>query len=287
MRPAGLMAESRVSVGASLAFSWTLWASRWRSIWGVLALTSLAATVYLAGDFANKVEVYVAGLAAYLLVVLMANAAVFRLAFASRHVDDPAFKPGTAGVQWRAMEWRLLGASMLLLLFYAILIAVAFVAVGGVAMGIAMNKGQIAALTTPQALLAALGPQGETAVTVLAAFAYAALIYVAVRLSFALAATADEGRIAVLRTWKLTKGQFWRILVSMLLIQLPVLFVGAVVGALAHTGTTGGMGLAAEAMAPAGALSAGLIMGVLTGGVAAPLAAGVLAYYYMMSSRAP
>jgi len=280
------MTESRVSVGASLAFSWGLWVSRWRSIWGVLALTSLAATVYLAGDFANKVEVYVAGLAAYLLVVLMTNGAVFRLAFASRHGDDPAFAPGPVGIQWRAMEWRLLGASLLLLLFYAILIAVAFVAVAGVAMGIAMNKGQIAALTTPQALIAALGPQGETAVAVLAAIAYAALIYVAIRLSLTLAATADGGRIAVLSTWKVTKGQVWRILVSMLLIQLPVLFVGVMVAAMARAGASGGTGLATEAMAPAGALSAGLIMGVLSGGVAAPLGAGVLAYYYM-SLKAP
>lgn len=286
-RPANLMTESRVSVGASLAFSWKLWVSRWRSIWGVLALTSLAATVYLAGDFADKVEVEVAGTAAYLLVVLMTNGAVFRLAFASRHGDDPAFAPGPVGVQWRAMEWRLLGASLLLLLFYAILIAVAFVAVGGVAMGIAMNKGQVAALTTPQALIAALGPQGGTAVTILAAIAYAALIYVAVRLSLVQAATADQGRIAVLRTWKLTKGQVWRIFASLVLIQLPVLFVSVIVGALAHGGASGGMGLATEAMAPAGALSAGLVIGVLTGGVAAPLGAGVLAYYYLMSSKTP
>jgi hypothetical protein len=281
------MTESRVSVGASLAFSWNLWVGRWRSIWGVLALTSLAATVYLTGDFAGQIKVEVVGMAAYLVVVLMTNGAVYRLAFAGRHGDDPAFTPGPIGVQWRAMEWRLLGASLLLALFFAILIAVAFVAVAGVAMGVAMNKGEVAALTTPQALIAALGPQGEMAVTILAAIAYVALIYVAVRLSLALAATADGGRIAVLKTWKLTKGQVWRILVSMLMIQLPVLFVSVIVAALARAGASGGMGLATEAMAPAGALSAGLVMGVLTGGVAAPLGAGVLAYYYMMSSKAP
>ncbi len=253
----------------------------------MLALTSLAATVYLAGDFANKVEVYLAGIAAYLVVVLMTYGAVFRIAFASRHGDDPAFTPGVSGVQWRAMEWRMLGALLLLVLFYAIVIAVAFVAVAGVAFGIALNKGQIAALTTPQALLAALGPEGQTAVTVLGTVAYAALIYLAIRLSLVLAATADEGRIAVLRTWKLTKGQVWRILASMVLIQLPVLFVSVMVAALARAGASGGMGLATDALAPAGALSAGLIIGVLTGGVAAPLGAGVLAYYYMMSSKAP
>ncbi len=274
-----------MSIGAALVYAWSLWRARWRSIWGVLALTSLAATVYLAGDFAGNQRLYIGGLIAYLVVVFMNNGAVFRLAFADRHPADPGYQPGLSGLQWRAMEWRLVATSLLLLLFYLIMASVAAVVVGGLAFGIAMNRGTAAALTTPQGVAAALGPTGSGVVSLVALVVYCALIYVAMRLSLATAATADSGRISVLRTWALTKGQFWRIFLTIMLVELPALFVGALVGAI---GAASQAGISTpDHLAPGAALVCGLIMGVLTGGVLAPLMSGVLAYYYRGLKGAP
>ncbi len=278
------MADSRVSISGALTFAWSLLMANWRSVWGVLALTSLAATVYLAGGFADNQDIYWGGLAALWVVSFMSNGAIYRLAFADRHPGDPEFQPGPSGLQWRKLEWRLMGAATLLALFFIIVLLVALVVISGVIVGIAMNRGTSSALATPQMLLTAkglagvLGEDGALVVLLLAIVMYFALFFAIIRLSLVASATADSGRIAVLRTWALTRGQFWRIAVSCLLVELPVLFMSGIVRA-AGTASQNAITVP-DHMAPGPALICGVVMGVLTGGVVTPLLAGVMAYYY-------
>ncbi len=172
----------------------------------------------------------------------------------------------------------MLGATLLLLAFELITITLLVVVVLAVAAGIMVNRG--AALTpptSPEAVIKALGPEGGSAVSILAIVAYAAFLFVAVRLSLTAAATADEGRVQVLSTWRLTKGQFWRIVFSLFVVMLPLLLASFLIGATSAAPQLGST--TPPALSPSAALLSGLIMGILSGGVVQPLMNGVLAYY--------
>lgn len=272
------MADGPVTIRGAIDFSWTLWTTHWRAIWGVLALSSLAGTVAIAGQLSNNDLVYAAGLGASVTISLMANGAVFRLAFADRHPGDAGYTPGPSGLQWRAMEWRMLGASLLLFAFELIVIILLVTMVVAVAAAIMVNRGAaLAPPTTPEAVIKALGPEGGSAVSILAIAAYAVFLFVMVRLSLTAAATADEGRIQVLSTWRRTKGQFWRIVASLVVVTLPLILASFLIGATSAGPAPGST--AAPALSPSAALLSGLILGILSGGVVQPLMNGVLAYY--------
>jgi hypothetical protein len=280
-----MMAEGQVSVGASLAYGWRLWAANWRSIWGVLALTSLTMTVYMAGIYAPNQDLLIAGGVAQLITQPMLYGAVFRIAFADRHGGDPAFAGGHAGLQWRPMEWRILGTSLLLTLLFVLFVLLAFVLVGSVALGVIVSHGGRTPPLTPQAAMNALGADGKTVMTFVLAAALFVLVFLYVRLSLAFAATADRGKISVLETWPLTKGQFWRILIALLVVQLPLTLVQSLITTAAADGTT--IGSVPGGMAPTPALVSALVTGVVYGGLIAPITAGILAYYYRTLAPPP
>ena len=272
------MAESRVSVGASLSYAWHLWRSSARSIWGVLALSSLAWTVCYAGDLADNRMVALAGMAAGQLLSLATMGTMYRLAFAEDHPGDPAFALGHLGLQWGRTEWRLLGASLLLTLFLAIIVVLEFVVVGAICLGILANKGGPAPPATPQALLAALGPDGAPVLKVLFYLACCGLLFIWGRLLLTTAASADSGRIKVLATWRLTKGQFWRLLASAIVVGLPMIFAEFMVLALAQSDRIDPTSV--PQFSAGGAVAGGLLLGAIAGALVGPLTAGVLAYYY-------
>ena len=294
------MAESRVSVGASLSYAWHLWRSSARSIWGVLALSSLAWTVFNAGKFATNDTVTLCGLGAAVLLSLVTLGSMYRIAFAENHPSDPGFVPGHLGLQWGRLEWRLLGASSLMALFLFVVMTLAAVAVSAVCIGVLMNRGAAAAQATPEALAATLGPQGMALIAslgpqgmtmakaigpqgmqifiLMASLVYLGTAYVFFRLILTWVATADGGRMQVLATWRLTRGAFWRILISVIGVWLPVFFTEFLVLVLAESGQVDPTPLI---QLPAdGAVAGGLVLGALTGALAIPLTAGVLAYYY-------
>ena len=279
-----MMADSQVSVGGSLIYAWNLLKQHWRAMWAVLALVSLAGTVDVAGAYAMNNTLLIAGGVAQLITKIVLYGAVFRLAFADRHPADPAFALGHAGLQWGRMEWRLLGAGALLLLFLAIMAVLGLVVVSAVALGIIMNHGGAAPPTTPQAVLAALGQDGQTVVSVVLTLALMGLIYCYVRLSLTFPATADSGKVSVLGSWTLTKSHGWRILGALILLQLPLMLLETLIAA--AVGGDGGPGTGAPMSAETAMLSA-LAIGAVFGCVISPLSAGVLAYYYRHPSGPP
>ena len=279
------MADSQVSVGGSLTYAWALLRKNWRMIWGVLALVSLAQTIAVAGADAQNYDLLFGGLGIQLLIQPMLYAAIFRLAFADRHPADPAFAVGHSGLQWRAMEWRVLAAQLLMILFLVLIAVLGFLLVGGLALGIIASRGGAAPPSTPQAVITALGPDGWNVVLFVAALVLATLVFFNIRLFLALPATADTGKITVLGSWGLTKGHFWRILATLLLLQLPLTFLQSVLGALGEGGGSGAS--AVVAMSAESALFSALVIGAASGCLIAPLSAGALAYYYRNPSGPP
>jgi len=141
-------------------------------------------------------------------------------------------RAGNAWLQFPfgAATWRVLGAYLL----YFIVLIVLYVAVLMVSALFAGIFAGMAGAGTGGArgAIAGLG----LAAVVFALFVFCAFVYIGTRLSFLLAPVAvAEQRISLIRSWELTKGNFWRIFVIILAIVLPLLvleiaILGAVYG---------------------------------------------------------
>lgn len=148
---------------------------------------------------------------------VIAQGALYRIAFASAHGDDPEFRVGPLGFQWGKPETRLLGAHLLLfflsflgLLFWVLVLIVS------------MGAGMFVSGTGAPPLTST--PTPEQASHMLAAFVpiFFVALCVYVRVCLYSAATVAERKIAVFSTWPLTRGNFWPILGLVLLLAVPV-----------------------------------------------------------------
>ena len=273
------MAADEFTIGGAVRFAWTTLRQHGRAIWGVLALNALADTLSGAGAMTQNTALSLIGMLGSLVTGFMLLGAVFRLTLADRHAGDERFKPRPLGLQWGAMETRMLGAGALVVMLvvfigFLVLLAIQALAVGGVAAE-GFNPAQ---LKTAEQLQAALTATFGPAWPLVALPLLAAIIYVSVRLSLIMPATADQGAIRIFRSWPLTRGAFWKILAASLLIQLPFLFALQAIDLSARAGGLGGPAVFAAA----------LIAGVLSGAVLSPLSAALAAYLYRhLSPRTP
>ncbi|HUZ12481.1 MAG TPA: hypothetical protein VMU93_06515 [Caulobacteraceae bacterium] len=158
------------------------------------------------------------------LIGTLATGALYRSVLAAEHPDDPRFAVGPGGLQWGALEWRVLGANLLVALLLAIVAALAFIVwVIGLAALAAAHQLDIAALQGAQSQgLAALahlisGPAWAVTAAVLAPAA-ALMIYLGVRFSLLALQTADLGRLDFGRAWGLTRGAAGAIFVALVVI---------------------------------------------------------------------
>ncbi len=270
------MSDSQLSIGAALGYAWSLWRTHWREIWGALALNALACTVLCAGVFAQNWRLVVAADLGLLFTMFSTYGAVVRLAFGADHPDDPEFRLGSLGLQWRKMELRMLGANVLLVIFVVILALLLTLAVFAPIMGVVMSKGVvITPNSTPADLERVVGASGIQVLNVGYLIVQLVLMFVMTRLSLSLAATGDRKKVSVLRTWRLTRGHFWQIFACSLIIGLPTVLIMSV-------GVGAGMSLDGRPapLAPGETFLYSLICGGWAGAAAAPLAAGVQAYFY-------
>ena len=270
------MADSQVSLRASLAYAWDLLRTKWRDIWGALALSALASTVVYAGLFAQNNTLVVAGLPAMLLTKYAIYGAVVRLGFGAEHQDDPEFRPGVMGLQWKRMELRMFGADLLLGAFQLVIGILLAIALTAPLIGVIMSHGAPpAGITTPEQLMQQLGPNGETIMQVEQFVLWAAIALIGIRLSLSLPASAESGRVAVLSTWKLTKGVFWRLAAASIVVALPLIVILTLIGA-ATAGPAGEM----RRFSPSEAFVFALVCGSWAGAAITPLTAAVQVYFY-------
>lgn len=182
---------------------------------GVLSIILLLdiASVFTPGSPLSPAHLALMGVEAVFGVI--AQGALYRLAFQTEHSGDPEFRIGPLGLQWGKPELRLLGAD-LLLLFLVVLAFLFWVIILIVGLGAGMFVSGTGGAPLPPT------PAQES--HVLAAFAPLLLIAVAVYVRICLysAATVAERKVAVFSTWSLTKGYFWTILAAVVVIAIPI-----------------------------------------------------------------
>jgi hypothetical protein len=209
------------AVRAAFAFRKTAW----RPVAPVLSAVAVGSALETAGALSGDAGLQSVGTLIYLVSTCMAYAALMRLAFTDERPDDPELKIGKGGFQWTRPEVRLLGVAGLLLLFGLIALSL-FIFLGVLVVMVLMGGGviqPIQANATPDQIREAFGPQGLALVSALAMAFAAVMIFVSIRVGLAPAATIARGRVAVFQTWRLTKGQFWRIFAATLLSSWPMI----------------------------------------------------------------
>jgi hypothetical protein len=270
------MSDSPVSIGAALGYAWSLWRSHWREIWGALALNALACTVLCAGIFANNPMLVLGGLIALLFTRFAVYGSTFRLAFAADHPNDDQFAVGNLGIQWRGAESKMFVAGFLIVVFFAILLMLmAFLlacVLGALLYSHGVTPADAMKLKDP---FQAAGPSGLKVRDVGYSVMQLVLTLVGIRLSLSFPATADSGRIQVLRTWRLTRGHFWQLFFATLVLELPSALI-MMIGAGAALPLNG----QPAPLAPGETFLYSLICGGWAGAAAMPLTAGVQAYFY-------
>jgi hypothetical protein len=266
------MAESEVSISGALSFAWSFLSHNWRSIWGVLALNALSWTVLYAGLFANQPALDLAGALAFLVTNYPVYGAVFRIA---RKAGDkePDSQPGAHGIQWRGMELRMLIADLLVFVFQLILgVLILFALLSPFAAMAFPYVAKLKGVATQADLQRILGPAGAQAIQLIPLVVWAVLLFVRMRLFLALPASGLGGRVAVFRTWKLTKGRFLSIFLAYFVVQTPMMVTTAVLSA-ALSGQI-------DTLTPVQIFTYSILSGVLAGAASTPLTAALQAYFY-------
>jgi hypothetical protein len=266
------MAEGEITISGALSAAWSILSLHWRTIWGILALNALSWTVIFAGVFAHRPELASAGIGASLATSYPLRGAVFRLSAGPESANSPAYKLGALGIQWGWMELRMFGAWALTGVFLAIILMIVTIALMAPLVGIFMSHVPPLTLAQPDDFLRGLGPDGPQVLTMVDIVLAAVFAFLAMRLFLAMPASALSGRLAVLRTWKLTHGAFWTIFVAYVVVQVPTLItwflaIASLKGELAD-------------FTPVQTFGYAILSGILAGAASAPLNAGLQAYFY-------
>ncbi len=256
------MAESNVPVLGAVRAAFGFWKFSTPRIAGVLTAVLLVNLVSaVVGGIGVQILIGVVGAA----MGLMASGALLRLAFADEHAGDPDFRIGPAGFQWGRPETRLLAGALLLIFLFVLgllfLLVAAFVC-SAVAVLAGAKVDPTAVALDPNTL-----PAGLRLTVGLLADVFALVgIWIGVRISLYPSATVAEKRLMVFSTWKLTRGQFWRILAAIVIVLLPALVLTLVIMSLE--------------LPAAVALPARLLLILVNAFFEAPLLCGLYAYLY-------
>lgn len=259
-----LVLANTISVREGVRAGYGFIPAAWRAVAGALILAAVTGASYFYADAAHLGRPAVlAALVAHFLVGAVAQGALFRLA-----LDQTG--NGPLGLQWRGLESRLLGLTLLTLLFFVVVVLVLTIVVAAAIIGVSIAAGVPFQPGNP-GWLGEMGLVGGLILALVVIAAYVVFVWLAVRLSLASAATAAVGRIQLLSTFPLTKGHVWRLLGSLLIVAAPVIAAALATGV--ATGLAGGL------PDPATAAFA-IVTGLLVAFVYLPAAAGLLVYIY-------
>ncbi len=272
-----MMADSQVSVGGSLIYAWNLLKQHYRAIWALQALNSLAWTVLFAGVLAGNPALAAVGFTGMLMAKYPLFGALVRLASGPEHGGDEDFKLGAHGLQWRRMELRMFAADLLASAFLTVITLLVAVAVAALMLGVMLSQaGAAPTITSPEQVQQWINGPGAPYAKAANLVINIAVAFVSLRLSLSLVASASSGRVAVLRTWKLLRGNLLRIFAASLVVGLPLavcLILSFGVGAAPTTGASGPLD-------PSETFAFALLSGILAGAVSMPLTAGLQIYFY-------
>lgn len=158
------------------------------------------------------------------LFSIVAQGALYRLAFAGEHSGDHDFRVGPLGLQWGKPETRLLGATVLLyFLFFIALLFLAIILIVVMGAGMFVSANGAASLKSASMTSPTLSPQQMSQLALDFLPLLLATLYVYLRICLYGAATVAERKILVFSTWRLTRGNVWPILVASFVVALPLL----------------------------------------------------------------
>jgi hypothetical protein len=123
-----------------------------------------------------------------------------------------------------AAELRVIGGYVALFLLFIVFVIAFAIGIGITSAVVAMTLGAVQAS-------ASVGSRAITGLIVFVLFVgvWLALLFIFTRLSFLfIPATVAEKRIGILRSWELTRGNFWRIVAIGILVLLPLAVIGCV-----------------------------------------------------------
>ena len=222
------------------------------------------------------------------LIGTLAIGAFYRMALTPDHGSDYQFRPGPGGLQWGSLEWRVLGANILVGMILG-LVALAFFFVWAIGLGVlvAMHAIDIQTLQSAEATggqdatIAAfwrllLGPTGILSLAILGP-GLAVILYLSARLSLYAVRAADTGSFNMGQAWSLTRGATGAIMVTLAIFFVAAMLLGGVAGMIG--GILGGVAHMVGGFG-SGRMVASIAGTAIGAALSTPIVAGLVTYVY-------
>jgi hypothetical protein len=278
----------QVQVGAAIGASFRFISEAWSKAWGImlvlvwfnaaLQIVELLRPTWTLASFL--------GLIVSIFVTTAATGALYRLQLAGDHPGDNQFAAHPAGLQWGGLEWRVLGANLMVGVAIGVLVVIAFI-IWAIILGVTVGSspGDMQALQSgseAEKLDAfrhiMLGPAGILTLVIIGPL-IVALIYIIIRLSMFALVAADARSFDLVKAWTLARGAMLPLFLGSLVIFLIELIIGAVTGGLA--------GFTAGIIGQQGRIWGGVAGQVVGAAINAPLFAGLVLYVYRIQRGDP
>jgi hypothetical protein len=278
----------QVQVGAAIGASFRFIGEAWNKAWGIMLVLVWFNAALQIVELLRPTwgAVSFLGLIVSIFVTTAATGALYRLQLAGDHPGDNQFAAHPAGLQWGGLEWRVLGANLMIGVAIGVLVIVAFI-IWAIILGVTVgsNPGDMQALQGGSEAekidvfrRIMLGPAGILTLVIIGPIV-AALIYVIVRLSMFALVAADARSFDLVRAWTLARGAMLPLFLGSLVIFMIELIIGAVTGGLA--------GFTASIIGQQGRIWGGVTGQVVGAAINAPLFAGLVLYVYRIQRGDP
>lgn len=210
------MSQARFSVQMAVSEGFDFWRANVLKAAGPLLIAAVAALTAAVAPF----KIAAVASAINFIALIVAQGALFRIALASVGAES-ADRNGPFGLQWRGLETRLLGQTLLLVLLLFVIAVVATFVLAIVVLGFVGGEAAVNA-TSPEALMASLSPTARFVFNLGLTLCLLGLLILVLRLTMAAPATAAENRIRMLGTLGMTRGSVLRLLAAVVVVNLPV-----------------------------------------------------------------
>jgi hypothetical protein len=274
----------KVQVGAAINASFRFVGEAWTRSWGILLLlvgfTALEGAINLIKpDWSAMTPI---GTIVTFALSTAATGALYRLRLTEIHPGDLAFAPGPAGFQWGGLEWRVMGANLLVgivigvvvviaVIVWAIAFGIAASATGGADVQLLEQGDQSDRMAAFYRLL--LGPAGIVA-ALIGIPAAIGLFWLSAKLALVAPLAADTGRFNLGAAWALSGGAVLPLIVASIALFFLQALISAVFGAAAglFAGLTGHVGQ--------GSAWGGVLGETISAAINIPLFAGLVLFVY-------
>ena len=251
----------RVVVSEAIQSAARFVSAAWRVAWAILALVSgaLAAAIVVPPGARRWGWLVLA-----LVLAVSARGALYRRAMNRG-------RPGPGGLQWGPIEWRLLVVSLLSfallgILLLLVLVVVLCMAYAAASAGHGFDPNQVTSWA------GAVDNRGRWVVSVIALAGATGLIWVAIRIALADAATVALGKVRLLAAWPLTRDLATAILLAAGLVGIGPALILLAVSRIAVLASPRGEGPLSWALA--------MVAAVSTCGLWLPLNVGLMSYFH-------